>query len=132
MRITLDMPKLQELVYYLNNAKVSRARQDELHCAIVRGILTGEIDTEDFTSLPRLPEASSVLAFLRDWPEEGAWVSASSAYARYERWSLDNGLMPETLNAFCRALQAGGVPYQRRSDAKYYFLGKASGQEVEL
>ena len=124
----LDMDKLQKLVYYINNVKMSGVQRERLNCVIISGILRGEIDTADLVIGPASPEASNILQFLDSevFIEDEAlmkkWIQANVLYEKYDCWCGANGLKPESLTIFGRTLKDMGVQRKKQSDGNYYCI----------
>ena len=128
MKVKLDMPKLQGLVYCLNNAKISRVQMDQLHCVIVQGILTGEVDLDLFAVIPQQEAPVNALRYLQQLPHEGGWVMASKVYEGYRQWCQQEGLVPDGVRTFCQLLLSSGIPHKKAANGTLYFLG---GREPE-
>ncbi len=124
----IDMDKLQKLVFFINNVKMSGIQRERLNRVIIGGIIQGEIDTEKLLTEPFASEETSISKFLDsvylndDEELRGKWVQAISLYERYDRWCSANGLRPETLTVFGRSLKDMGVEFKRKADGNYYLL----------
>ncbi len=122
---TIDMYKLQKLVYYINNVKMSGPQRERLNGVIIGGILRGELNTDELSS--NQEEVSSIQQFLESdvlLSEDisGQWVQANSFYEKYDCWCNANGIKPESLTAFGRYLKDTGVEFKKKSDGNYYLV----------
>lgn len=124
----LDMDRLQKLVYFINNVKMSGVQREQLNRVIIGGIIKGEIDTERIFTEPFVSEETSINKFLdSDYLNEGEelrgkWVQAISLYEKYDSWCSANGLRPETLTIFGRSLKDMGIEFKKKADGNYYLL----------
>lgn len=125
----IDMDKLQKLVYYINNVKMSGSQRERLNGVIIGGILRGELNTDEFSSSRE--EVSSIQQFLESdvmLGEDilGQWVQANSFYEKYDCWCNANGIKAESLTAFGRYLKDTGVEFKKKSDGNYYRIEENS------
>lgn len=121
----LDMDKLQKLVYYINNVKMSGPQREQLNRVVISGILRGEIDTDEL--FPKVQdEESSIIRFLEseelfaDEEARQGWIQANKLYEKYDRWCGAKGIEPDSLSTFGRALKDMGVSFKKKADGNYY------------
>lgn len=124
---TLDMEKLQKLVYYVNSAKMSGPQRERINAEIIVGIIRGEIDTDRLLSSGAGEETSVSRFWDSDFLAErrmvSAWVQATELYELYNRWCDANGIKPESLSTFGRSLKDMDVGFKKKADGNYYWLG---------
>jgi hypothetical protein len=124
----LDMDKLQKLVYYINNVKMSGPQREQLNRVIVSGILRGEIDTESLYIASESPETASIDRFLLSdalriaEDVQGQWIQANVLYGKYDRWCGVNGTIPESPTVFGRRLKDMDIPFKKKADGNYYMI----------
>lgn len=124
----LDMDKLQKLVYYINNVKMSGMQREQLNRVIIGGIIRGEMDTDKLFAEPFTSEETSISQFLgsaflfQDETVQGKWVQATSLYEKYDRWCAANGIQPETLTVFGRSIKDLGIQFKKKADGNYYLI----------
>lgn len=121
----LDMGKLQKLVYFINNVKMSSSQRERLNQLIISGILRGEIDTDELARDVPCEEtsASRFLAsaeLFEDQEARQGWIQATKLYGKYQNWCAANGINSESSAAFGRALKDMGVEFKKRADGNYY------------
>ncbi|MVB11054.1 hypothetical protein CAFE_17560 [Caprobacter fermentans] len=132
----LDMEKLQKLVYYVNNAKMSGPQREQINRAVIVGILHGEIDTDMIFRIEDVQE-TSVSRFLdSDFLAERClandWIQATELYELYNRWCDANGIKPESLTTFGRNLKDMDVSFKKKADGNYYRLDSEPDQASAL
>lgn len=132
MRVTLDMEKLQMIVYYANSVRMSSVRREELHRVVLQGILVGEVELDLlFGEAPQLP-ATNIRTFLRSYVDAGGnegEVRAQALYDAYVEWCGDMAEPPETASMFGRYLSEMGIRKVKRADANYYRLSASLEEE---
>lgn len=122
----LNMDKLQKLVYYVNNVKMSGVQREQIHRAVIAGILHGEINTELIFRTEDVQE-TSVSRFLdSDFLAErglgSSWIQATKLYELYNRWCDANGIKPDPMTTFGRSLKDMDVSFKKKADGNYYRL----------
>ncbi|RGX53843.1 hypothetical protein DWV16_16155 [Anaerotruncus sp. AF02-27] len=136
MKVSVTMEKLQQIVYYVTNAQISRLQRDQIHRAVFESILLGEIDMDAFAireiAEPLSPALRTVNldAFLRSFVDAGenqGWFRAKELYQHYVDWCVTGDLETASMSAFSTALAAAGVVKEKRSDANYYYLQRSGG-----
>ncbi|MCI1965861.1 MAG: winged helix-turn-helix domain-containing protein [Oscillospiraceae bacterium] len=129
----LDMEKLQKLVYYVNNAKMSGAQREQINRAVIVGILHGEIDTDVIFRVEDIQETSVSRFWDSDFLSErrlkGAWVQATELYELYNRWCDANGIRADSMTIFGRSLKDMDVGFKKKADGNYYWLGAETNQD---
>lgn len=124
----IDMEKLQKLVYYINNVKMSASQRERMHGVIVGGILHGEINTDDLMVGSTAHVAESIDQFLEsdflfmDDEIQGKWIQANVLYEKYDHWCGAGGIRPESLSIFGRYLKDTGVQFKKKADGNYYLI----------
>lgn len=121
----LDMDKLQKLVYYINNVKMSGTQRDRLNGVIISGIVRGELDTDELL----VPEADALdinefftsdeIVCNKD-TQSGKWIQAAKLYDIYCAWCDRTSVKAESASAFGRAMKELGLPFKKKSDGNYY------------
>ena len=121
----LDMEKLQKLVYFINNVKMSGPQRERLNRFIIRGILHGEIETDKLAQ--DVPcEETSVSKFVvsaelfEDQEARQGWIQSAKLFGKYENRCAANGISPESSSVFGRALKDMGVEFKKKADGNYY------------
>lgn len=119
----IDMDKLQKLVYYINNVKMTGTQSEQLNRAIVGGILQGEIDTDNLFIGSVMLEISNIEQFLHsDSIIHGEWIQANDIYEEYTHWCGENNTKPESISMLGRVLKDLGVQFKKKADGNYYLI----------
>ena len=139
MKVAVTMEKLQQIVYYVTNAQISRQQREQIHQAVFESILLGEIDMGAFAVREieeppsPVPRTVNIDAFLHSFVDAGdnqGWIQAKRLYQQYVDWCVSVDEEPASMTAFSAALAVAGMEKVKRSDANYYYLQR-SGGDVE-
>lgn len=123
MDVPIDLNKVQLVIYYLNNVRMSDTRRERLHCLMVEGILKGSLDMEEFfaKTLPARSTGVEVFAWeVRAKLEGQGWIQAELLYERYAEWCRQQGVAVRSQGVFGRVLREIGVRKKSAKDANYY------------
>lgn len=126
---TLNLEKLQNIVYYINNVKMTISQREELHRFVIEGILVGKMDTDKLflsgsapTATNTNPDMERFIQILCENCSPPEWVRAQELYDRYVEWCKGEGLEQEANTVFGAALVVAGIKKKKQSDANYYLV----------